>query len=278
MSNVYLSEVNKINEEQIGYLEKKTPEHLYEKTANAGNNNYTKFAKDIWDKARKLLNGNKQGKAYCALYQLWLIGMACNWDIDKIRKVMCLDGSIDQGGAAAGAENLRQYFIYKKRYDKNPKVGDIIFFDTDSDKKAEHVGRVDKVTTSMVYTSEGNTTKDGKGGVWNKSYNKSNKKILGYGHPKYDAEPTPPPTPVPPKEDKVMVELTVLKRGSKGEEVKTFQRLLKELGYKGNGKVLVIDGSFGPACEDACKSFQKAKKLTVDGICGKNTWDKILKG
>ena len=277
MSKVYLSTVNKTSEKELGYLEKKNADekYLYDKTANAGNKNYTKYAKDIYDKARKLLNGNKQGKAYCAVYQLWLIGEASNWDIDKIRKTMCLDGSVDQGGAAAGAENLRQYFIYKKRYDKNPKVGDIIFFDTDGDKEAEHVGRVYKLDSTTVHTEEGNTTKDGKGGVWRKSYSRSNKKIMGYGHPKFDEEPTPtPPTPPEPKETVMVENLIVVKKGVKDEQVKTVQRILKQMGYY----TMSIDGSCGDGTVSAIKKFQKSKGLTQDGSCGQKTWDRLLKG
>lgn len=80
-------------------------------------------------------------------------------------------------------------------------------------------------------------------------------------------------------ETKVNIELPILKNGSKGEEVKTLQTLLKAKGYKGeNKKVLSIDGIFGANSEYAVKSFQKAKKLSVDGVVGKNTWEKLIKG
>lgn len=264
---VYLSEVNKLSENELGYLEKKNADekYLYDKTANAGNKNYTKYAKDMWDKMRKLLNGNKQGKAYCALYQVWLIAVASDWDIDKTRKVMCLDGSVDQGGAAAGAENLRQYFIYKKRYDKNPKIGDVSFFDTKGKKEATHVGRVYKLTASYVYTEEANTTKNGKGGVFRKQYSRKNKTIMGYGHPKFD-------------EEVCEVTLNVLQRGDKGTQVATLQIQLNGLGIKGKGKPLAVDKSFGPATEDAVKNAQKKYGFDVTGICDEKLWNKILKG
>lgn len=77
----------------------------------------------------------------------------------------------------------------------------------------------------------------------------------------------------------VNVELTVLRNGSKGEEVKTLQTMLSAKGYKGkNGKALTVDGDFGSNTDYAVKAFQKAKGLSVDGIVGKNTWDKLLKG
>ncbi|MFC7373475.1 L,D-transpeptidase family protein [Fictibacillus iocasae] len=60
----------------------------------------------------------------------------------------------------------------------------------------------------------------------------------------------------------------VLKKGSKGEAVKTLQRRLTELGYSTKG----IDGVFGVNTETAVKNFQRAKKLQVDGVVGAATW------
>lgn len=54
----------------------------------------------------------------------------------------------------------------------------------------------------------------------------------------------------------------LLKRGSKGESVKTLQEFLK----------LTADGDFGPKTEAAVKEWQKSHGLTVDGIVGPKTW------
>jgi hypothetical protein len=74
----------------------------------------------------------------------------------------------------------------------------------------------------------------------------------------------------------VEIEMNVLKKGAKGEQVKTLQRLLDALGYDLGG--YGADGSFGPATDKAVRSFQKAEALEVDGSVGKATWTKILKG
>lgn len=73
----------------------------------------------------------------------------------------------------------------------------------------------------------------------------------------------------------VKVELSILKNGSKGEQVKTLQRLL----YCINGcpTDLKIDGQFGPIVTKYVKAFQKSNKLTQDGIVGQDTWTKLLK-
>ena len=76
----------------------------------------------------------------------------------------------------------------------------------------------------------------------------------------------------------VNIKLTVLQKGSKGSEVKTLQRLLKALSFKDkNGKALSVDGDFGSNTDYAFRSYQKAKGLSVDGICGINSWNALLK-
>lgn len=60
--------------------------------------------------------------------------------------------------------------------------------------------------------------------------------------------------------------MNTIKKGSRGEAVKTLQKILN----------LNVDGIFGPLTEEAVKEFQKANKLTVDGIVGVNTWNKLL--
>jgi len=64
----------------------------------------------------------------------------------------------------------------------------------------------------------------------------------------------------------------VLRRGSNSEAVGTLQTLLQTLGFP-----LAIDQDFGPATELAVMRFQAGKKLDVDGIVGKNTWDAVEK-
>ncbi len=64
---------------------------------------------------------------------------------------------------------------------------------------------------------------------------------------------------------------TTLKKGSTGSEVEKLQERLKELGYlKGSA-----DGDFGDATENAVKNFQLQNGLTVDGVAGSSTLDKV---
>ncbi|SCF19778.1 Peptidoglycan-binding (PGRP) domain of peptidoglycan hydrolases-containing protein [Micromonospora viridifaciens] len=57
-----------------------------------------------------------------------------------------------------------------------------------------------------------------------------------------------------------------LRTGSKGSDVRELQSLANKLGAR-----LVVDGVFGPATQAWVRSFQKARKLTVDGIVGSRT-------
>ncbi len=58
----------------------------------------------------------------------------------------------------------------------------------------------------------------------------------------------------------------VLRRGSKGVEVRQVQEALVALGYS-----TTIDGKFGPATAQAVKSFQASSDLTDDGVVGPAT-------
>ena len=91
-----------------------------------------------------------------------------------------------------------------------------------------------------------------------------------------EAETKPAAKPTADKKggDTVNVTLKILKKGSKGEQVKTLQRLLKALGY-GVGSY-GVDGSFGADTDAAVRKYQKARKLDVDGVVGAKTWAALL--
>lgn len=59
---------------------------------------------------------------------------------------------------------------------------------------------------------------------------------------------------------------------NQGEDVKELQTSLNKLGFN-CGKA---DGKFGEKTKAALKKYQKARGLTVDGVCGKQTVKKLL--
>ncbi len=61
-----------------------------------------------------------------------------------------------------------------------------------------------------------------------------------------------------------------VKRGSKGTDVETVQKLLNKHGYG-----LVVDGDFGGGTHKAVVDFQEKKGLVVDGKVGDNTFAEL---
>lgn len=68
----------------------------------------------------------------------------------------------------------------------------------------------------------------------------------------------------------------VIKKGVKGEAVKSMQTLLIAKGFSCGEHG--ADGSCGGDTEKAIKAFQKATGLEVDGSCGAKTWNKLING
>lgn len=86
------------------------------------------------------------------------------------------------------------------------------------------------------------------------------------GVPYQSGGTVPPPKPIPPTTPKPSVPKYpgyLIKKGSVGSIVRLIQRQLGGL---------VVDGIFGPKTEARVKSFQRQKRLAVDGIVGPITW------
>lgn len=153
-----------------------------------------------------------------------------------------------------------------------PAPGDILFYDWDDNGKgdnkgqSDHVGIVEKVSGNTVTVIEGNYKSECK----RRTLSVNGRYIRGYGVPKYDEDSAPAASTV-------AIFLPVLRRGDKGEAVKTLQRLLNALGYTdATEKALAVDGSFGAATLYALKAYQTKNGLEVDGVCGKLTWTSLL--
>ena len=244
---------------ELGYKEKESNSQLDSKTANAGDGNYTKYARDL--AAAGYYNGNKNGYEWCDVFVDWCFYKA--FGAAEGQRIQCQTGPL-----GAGTGYSKGYYEAQNRFDGTPRVGDQVFFRYSGDTGTDHTGLVTEVSASGIVTVEGNSNNE----VRRKSYDKSYYAILGYGHPLYDGEETKKVTLSP-------IEMPTLRRGSIGNEVKTLQRLLKQLGYKdADGAVLSIDGEFGPATEYAVRWYQTAKLNGVDGIVGVKTWTKLLKG
>jgi peptidoglycan hydrolase-like protein with peptidoglycan-binding domain len=68
----------------------------------------------------------------------------------------------------------------------------------------------------------------------------------------------------------------VLRRGSTGPDVTALQYLLR--GARDQWRTLAADGVFGPATDSVVRAFQDVTGLTVDGLVGPATWEKLTDG
>lgn len=226
---------------EVGYLEKKNGNvnYLYDKTANAGTANYTKYGKEMHDIYPSVMD---YPAYWCDAFVDWLFYK----EFGVANAKGLLGGNFDDYTVASAQ-------LYKNKgawHTKNPKVGDQVFFTNGS--RICHTGLVVAITSNTITTVEGNTSGASTvvangGGVCKKTYAISYSRIAGYGRPNYAKYSTP------------------------DFSVSELQTNLNTLGYDCGA----VDGVFGSKTENAVKAFQKANGLTVDGVVGSATLAKI---
>lgn len=158
----------------LGYLEKRSDAQLEDFRANAGNNNYTIFAK--W--YREQGYGNFQAQPWCAMFVSFVFGQVFA-NSEEVMKHFHY--------CPTGVQNFKRIGRY---YMHSPQAGDVIFF-CDNAGTPCHVGIVRAVDKNYVYTYEGNTSSAAGvvangGSVAAKQYRKDYAKIHGYGRPNYE--------------------------------------------------------------------------------------------
>jgi len=89
---------------------------------------------------------------------------------------------------------------------------------------------------------------------------------------------TPPPTPAPPPAPTRPFPGTLLRNGSRGDDVRQVQTWLNTVRSQipGNPQ-LAVDGIFGPITEGAVIAFQRHFGLVPDGIVGPITWGELAR-
>ena len=148
------------------YLEKKSNAYLDDFTKNAGNKNYTKFARDVnnWNQP------GCQGQPWCAVYQFW-----------KLVKVFGLTKALQiMGGGFYNCQSVTRHAKQKGTWHSTPKKGALIIF-----RNGSHIGSVNSYDTTYVYTNEGNTSSapgvvSNGGACRNKKYKLTDSAIDGY--------------------------------------------------------------------------------------------------
>lgn len=166
---------------EIGYLEKASNSQLDSKTANAGYNNWTKYAKYL-DEIGNIYNGRKNGYEWCDCFVDYCF--IFTFGVELGMKLLCQP----YGGAGAGCPYSAQFYKNAGQfYTSNPQPGDQIFF-KNARGSFTHTGIVESVRGGKVYTIEGNTSSSSGvvangGSVQRKSYNLNYALIGGYGRP-----------------------------------------------------------------------------------------------
>lgn len=183
-TKLYRDDVISIAIGELGYCEKASNYDLDSKTGNAGNNNYTKYARDLWDADPHFYQGPKQGYEWCAVFVDWCIYNACGWN-----SVYAQAAKYYAGPYGAGCSMAAMYYKEAGEWYTSPKPGDQIFFGNSGNY--QHTGLVEKVEEGKVYTIEGNSHNK----VERRSYALTDSYILGYGRPKYDGDKRPSECP-----------------------------------------------------------------------------------
>lgn len=193
---------------EVGYLEKKDKNNLDDKTANAGDKNYTKYARDL--DAMNFYNGRKQSVAWCDVFVDWCFVQAYG---KAAALALTYQPTKAANNCGAGCKYSRGYYKSKGRLFDSPQPGDQVFFypkDGIGGSVIQHTGLVYDVDGSYVYTVEGNTNgangviANG-GGVCKKKYKLSYERFAGFGRPIWDTVTTvveAEPQPVTPEPEK----------------------------------------------------------------------------
>ena len=252
-----MEKILEVLESYVGYLEKKSNSSLESKTANAGSNNYTIFAKLYKEYTGK----NYQGQAWCAMFISVCFVLAVG--LDKAKELLC-------GKLYSYCPYGMKAFKDKGQLHTTPKKGDIVFFLKSG--VAKHTGFVYKVSGNKIYTIEGNTSgasgvvANG-GGVCKKSYTVNSN--MRFGRPKYTAE-----TSTAKKYSgtfPALPERGYYKNGDGITTLTNYPTQIKRLQQLLNWAIdadLKVDGQFGDKTEAAVRAFQKAYGLKVDGQFG----------
>lgn len=258
-----------IAKDEIGYLEKASNSQLDSKTANAGENNYTKYWRDI--------KPDYQGQPWCAAFVSWCFMKA--FGQEKAKKLL-------KHWPYVYCPTLGNLFTRNA----NPKIGDIVIFYRNG--TFAHTGIVTAVIGDRFYTIEGNTSgasgiiANG-GGVCAKSYLNSQMPGTKFCTPDYSIASD---TSVPTKSENVlpntaqtggsyMFNPETVKAGDKNTSVLLLQEILRARGFKGkNGKALKLTWTADANTIYALKAYQESRKevLEVDGICGSATWKDLI--
>ena len=181
----------------------------------------------------------------CGLTDIMPTECSCSKMIDRYKKLGC----------------------WKESDSYVPSPGDLIMYDWEDSGRGDntgqpnHVGIVAAVNGTSLVIIEGNKGQ----AVAYRAMTVNGKYIRGYCVPNYAGKA------IGTTVASVDVKVPSLKKNASGGSVRALQAILTAAGHS-----TTVDGSFGSQTEASVKAYQKAKGLTVDGICGQQTWTSLL--
>ena len=236
-----------------------------------------------WVGAKK---GDETHKRILAVYNAYrplprghVMTVSDNWCAATVSAAYILNGMAEYSGVecscGAWIEIAKKKGIWVENDAHIPQIGDAVIYawndkadyaTTDNKTGHNHVGIITAVGASRFAVTEGNFS----GGVNLRGVEFNGRYIRGFICPDYAAAAKA----MTETEDEEVITLhpDMLKRGSKGYQVRQVQRLLVCMGYSAG----TADGIFGTRTEDALKDYQKDHGLTADGVCGQKTWEALL--
>lgn len=227
-----------------------------------GANNYTKFAADPL--ITKLYGWNVQNQPWCCTFVNWCFLTAFGYD---------LGSRLTYGGTAA-CSNSANLFKNNGAFTNTPEVGDQAFFF--SGGGINHTGIVSEVNGFAIKTIEGNYSDK----VSVVTHNVMGNEVAGFGRPNWSLVSNVSQTENPVEQKDTSVDQvnhawkpsTLHMSNAYSSDCVVLQALLNAHHFACGS----TDGFYGPKTQAAVNAAQKYFGLTVDGVCGPKTWEKLL--
>lgn len=234
---------------------------------------------DAYNKIRPLPRGYKMSyyDPWCAAFPS-VVGEDCGFGDVIIPECSC-----DEMIKLYAAKGL-----WKEADDYEPKIGDLVMYDWNDSGYGDNTGSADHV--GIVYAKNGKTLTIIEGNISDavdfRTLDVNGKYIRGYCCPDYAAavgvlddgalkdEERADEAFTSEADEAVSVKLPTLHKGDKSRAVGAMQALIMHYGFSVG--IDGADGDFGNNTERGLRQFQKDKGLAVDGICGAETWNKLL--
>lgn len=150
------------------------------------------------------------------------------------------------------------------------RPGDLVFYDWDGDGLADHVGILGAAEGAELEVIEGNCAD----AVRRRSVPRSWPFLCGFARPDYASAAREGGEAPRGEAGEGAFSPPLLRRGSRGVSVLAMQAVLILRGWPCGPDG--ADGDFGANTEAALRRFQRENGLEEDGICGVESWKKLL--